>query len=303
MASFTMINISGLLIAMLIIMFIAAIFVYRDAKKRKMNALLWAFIGFIGPFLIGVIIYLVCRAPITEMCCPRCGAAVSSVDKNCPECNMQLMTRCSQCNFPIQRGWKTCPSCGAELPKDYEQPVRSYNKESGTGAIIGIVAGLVVLVLVAMFFVMKERNNSVENNEVSYSYSGFEAMYNITADDLSQNEYIASWLEEVQGYSGDNIYALMSDTSDTCIVYIKDSEKHIKCSIDVGYEGDECFANLLIEESVYEDSFGYDFLMYEMEVFEDTSMTAFIGDKEYDVYITYTDADISYTTWGGESHE
>ena len=42
-----------------------AYFVYNDAQKRGMNAVVWAIVGFLFG-LIGVIIYLIARKPVVE---------------------------------------------------------------------------------------------------------------------------------------------------------------------------------------------------------------------------------------------
>lgn len=49
-----------LLIPYIILTFIV-IWVYKDAKKKKINAAVWVLIVWITPFFIGFIRYLICR--------------------------------------------------------------------------------------------------------------------------------------------------------------------------------------------------------------------------------------------------
>ncbi|MFX0046704.1 MAG: hypothetical protein ACFE8G_00915 [Candidatus Hermodarchaeota archaeon] len=61
-----MILLSIFLIIPFTFLFIIAIWVYKDAKKRDINAVVWAIIVWIIPFFIGVIIYLRMRDRISE---------------------------------------------------------------------------------------------------------------------------------------------------------------------------------------------------------------------------------------------
>ncbi|MFX1303164.1 MAG: hypothetical protein ACFE9X_07385 [Promethearchaeota archaeon] len=54
-----------ILIPFIILSFIA-IWVYRDAKKKRINAAIWVIIIWIIPFFIGVIIYFIMRDKISE---------------------------------------------------------------------------------------------------------------------------------------------------------------------------------------------------------------------------------------------
>lgn len=45
------------------------VYVYRDAKRRNMNALLWTLIAILAPSLIGFIIYLFVRGNYDDLQC------------------------------------------------------------------------------------------------------------------------------------------------------------------------------------------------------------------------------------------
>ncbi|MFX0106603.1 MAG: hypothetical protein ACFE75_14105 [Candidatus Hodarchaeota archaeon] len=61
-----MILLSIFIIIPFTILFFIAIWVYKDAKKKDINAAVWAIIVWIIPFFIGVIIYLRMRDRISE---------------------------------------------------------------------------------------------------------------------------------------------------------------------------------------------------------------------------------------------
>lgn len=48
--------------------------------------------------------------------CPKCGVALASHTKFCPECGAKIVDKvfCSQCGKPIEASVKFCPECGAK---------------------------------------------------------------------------------------------------------------------------------------------------------------------------------------------
>ena len=87
--------ISLLIMAIVVIVFLvwigAAIWVYKDAKKRGENAALWALIVIIGQF-IGIILWFVLRDSLgkkqsaPDRICPNCGRGIPFDAKVCPYC-------------------------------------------------------------------------------------------------------------------------------------------------------------------------------------------------------------------------
>ncbi len=49
------------LVLIILLPFIVGFFVYRDARQRNMNAILWAFVAALAPAFIGLIVYLLVR--------------------------------------------------------------------------------------------------------------------------------------------------------------------------------------------------------------------------------------------------
>ena len=65
---------------------LVGVYVYRDAKRRNMNAPLWTIIAILAPSLIGFIIYLLVRGNYSNLKCPRCDATVTEQYVVCPKC-------------------------------------------------------------------------------------------------------------------------------------------------------------------------------------------------------------------------
>lgn len=295
-----MVGVSIIGIFMFIYFFLAvvsAIYVYTDAKKRGMNAVMWALIALFVPFLLGLIIYLIFRKPLMEFQCPKCGNGLETHAKICPQCGHSLVTQCPECNFPVQRGWKSCPQCGNELPTNFEQPVRTYQKDSSGFIVIGVIVGIIVLTIVVILITYGA--NSISGNYHSESYVGLEGMYNITKDDLSGNSTIQTWIEESDA-SEETVHVLLSKSSNTCLIYVKHSEGLLSSNMELEYINDEkCSAIIFIDETEYEDLYGYDFFLYEFEVWDETEVDICLNVDDTEERITFTDADISIGTWGG----
>ena len=92
-------------------------YVYRDAKRRDMNPVLWTLLVLIlsaGYVFIGLIIYLLVREPL-PFTCPQCAATVSARFNFCPNCKCNLHPACPHCQREVADTDKFCPYCAAEL--------------------------------------------------------------------------------------------------------------------------------------------------------------------------------------------
>jgi RNA polymerase subunit RPABC4/transcription elongation factor Spt4 len=92
-------------------------YVYRDAKRREMNAALWTLLVLIlspAYFFIGLIIYLLVREPLPYTC-PQCAATVNARFNFCPNCKYNLHPACPQCQHEVSDNDKFCPYCAKEL--------------------------------------------------------------------------------------------------------------------------------------------------------------------------------------------
>lgn len=92
-------------------------YVYRDAKRRGMNAGLWTLLVLIlspAYLLIGLIIYLLVREPLPYTC-PQCGVTVTARYNFCPNCKYNLHPACPACQREVADDDKFCPYCATEL--------------------------------------------------------------------------------------------------------------------------------------------------------------------------------------------
>jgi hypothetical protein len=92
-------------------------YVYRDAKRRGMNATLWTILVIIllpAWLGLGFIIYFLLREPLPYPC-PECGTDVSARFNYCPSCKFNLRPTCPQCKREVQLGDRFCPHCASDL--------------------------------------------------------------------------------------------------------------------------------------------------------------------------------------------
>ncbi len=110
------------------------IYVYRDAERRGMNALLWTLIVIFAPSFIGLIIYVLIR-------------------------ENQTGYECAECHAPVKGDQDFCPSCGASLQSRYdlnadrkgESGQGRINRETGQSKMGPII---LAIMLVAIGFIM-----------------------------------------------------------------------------------------------------------------------------------------------------
>jgi hypothetical protein len=89
-------------------------YVWADAKRRGMNAVLWVLLAIFIPNLIGVILYFILREPLPTPC-PSCRAPVGKDLACCASCGTTVRPACPECHRPSEIGWTHCGHCGALL--------------------------------------------------------------------------------------------------------------------------------------------------------------------------------------------
>lgn len=183
------------------------VYVYRDAKSRGMNAVLWTLIALLAPTLIGLLIYLLVRGSYSNLRCARCGAPVTVQYVSCPQCGARLRATCPGCAAPVEPGWKVCPRCAAPLPEQPEDlctPVRKQDRV--LPKILLAVILIPVLLIVAALLAFS-----------SLTVKGGGGVTSLPVDDYLQTvdqPAIAAWLDTCGGELG-RAYALRhADTPD-----------------------------------------------------------------------------------------
>lgn len=188
-----------ILIIFLLIILVAdiaiGVFVWRDAKRRNMNAAAWTLLAVILPCFIGLAIYLVARYGHSRLHCPACGESIRESFIVCPHCGAELKLRCPACQTPVEPDWKICPQCAAPLPA--RTPPVEEKKEHGLGWILALCIAIPILLIVLMLmlnipggssgFSTSWTSDTVANFQSDPDYAPF-----------FKEEPLQSWLKECE---------------------------------------------------------------------------------------------------------
>ncbi len=144
-----------LLVIAFVLPFIVGVYVYRDAGRRGMNALLWALVAALGPALVGLIIYLLARGNYSDLRCPQCDGTVTEQFVVCPKCGAKLRASCPNCAMPIEPDWRVCPKCTQPLvgvQMDVQSPVRARDKSLGKVLAVVLIVPVLLIAILAVSF-------------------------------------------------------------------------------------------------------------------------------------------------------
>ena len=181
------------------------VYVYRDAKRRNMNALLWTIIAILAPSLIGFIIYLLVRGNYSNLKCPRCDATVTEQYVVCPKCGAKLKPSCPNCSTPVELDWAVCPKCAQQLPTvqdDIVIPVQPKDKTLWKILAAIVIIPVVLILVLGLSFSAVSGGGSSSMREVS-----FDEYYADQEIPESTKEFIREWLDGLEPRT-DHIYAL-----------------------------------------------------------------------------------------------
>ncbi len=166
-----------------------AVFVYRDAKARGMEPLLWTLLAVFAPGFIGLIVYLVVRRDHFKLMCPQCGNEVQQGFVSCPNCGQKLSANCSNCGTALRPEWKLCPQCGNEVTpgQSFASPIMVKPNNKGLGVAI---AAILALPLAFIFFAIVAfaglRFYNTSGGSETGIDSDYEAKTKIALEDFSQ---------------------------------------------------------------------------------------------------------------------
>ncbi len=106
----------GTVVALGFILLLVAIgvYVYRDAKARGMEPVLWTIVAVLIPYFVGFLVYLIVRETRAGSC-RECGRGAPAHAAFCPHCGAPLRRGCPSCGRPVGAGALYCSSCGAPL--------------------------------------------------------------------------------------------------------------------------------------------------------------------------------------------
>ena len=89
-----------------------ALWMYKDAAKRKLSPFYWGLIGLFTN-VVGLVVYKIYKRNLTF--CASCGAAQSHDNWYCSVCGAELGTRCESCGNRIDPKDIFCHSCGNKI--------------------------------------------------------------------------------------------------------------------------------------------------------------------------------------------
>ena len=181
------------------------VYVYRDAKRRNMNAPLWTIIAILAPSLIGFIIYLLVRGNYSNLKCPRCEATVTEQFVVCPKCGAKLRPTCPNCSMAVEPDWSVCPKCTHPLPAvqdDITTPVRPKDKTLWKILVAIIAVPVILILLLGISFTAVSGGGSSSLREIS-----FDEYYADQETPETTKQYVREWMESIEPQS-DHVYAL-----------------------------------------------------------------------------------------------
>ena len=197
-----------LMIIVVLLPLLIGVYVYRDAKRRGMNAALWTLIAILAPSLIGFIIYLLVRGNYSNLKCPRCDATVTEQYVVCPKCGAKLKPSCPTCSTPVEPDWTVCPKCAQPLPEmqnDIVMPVRPKDKTLWKILAAIIIIPITLLLVLGIAFYGVSSGGSSSLREVS-----FDEYYADQEVPEDTKEYVRAWFDEIYPAPDMNhAYALM----------------------------------------------------------------------------------------------
>lgn len=200
----TLIMMLPLFAIILILPLVAGIYVYRDAKQRNMNAVMWTLLAILAPFFLGFIIYLLERVNYSNMKCPKCDMVIKEDYVMCPKCGTKLRAACPNCFTPVQMDWAFCAKCAYPLPEsqnDIVSPIRKKDKTLGKVLLLIFLIPAVLLIMLIISF-------------ISFPSSSVKTIATATIDEyLQEHDHpdIREWIEE-SGKEYNKAYVLQYET-------------------------------------------------------------------------------------------
>ncbi|MBP3543984.1 MAG: zinc ribbon domain-containing protein [Lachnospiraceae bacterium] len=233
-------------ILLLILPLLLGVYVYRDARRRSMNAALWTLVVILTPALLGFIIYLLVRSSYSDLACPGCRASIKEQYTTCPHCGTKLKNTCKQCDFPLESGWKVCPQCAAPIEVDEYSHIHTIKKEDSslTKLLLLIIAvPLTLFMLLIVVFSQTASSASMTTAHVSpKDYAGHPAIsaWLSECDKNPEQTYALAYLAQENGKKISAYLIYRPAAENATDISVTPSRGFFKDSLDVYFvEGDE----------------------------------------------------------------
>lgn len=185
---------------------LVGVYVYRDARSRGMNAILWTLLAVLTPVLIGFIIFLLVRGSYSNMKCPKCDTTVTEQYVSCPNCGIKLKATCPSCSSPVEAEWKVCPICTSPLPEHYNDIFQPVKKKDNMLKKILIAVTLIPILLIIIMILSFSKFKPTSRATGVTSLPVDEYLKEL------DNEHINNWFE-ASGESLDTAYVLRHEST------------------------------------------------------------------------------------------
>ncbi len=265
------------------------IFIYKDAKKRGMNAALWTVIGILAPGFIGLIVYLIVRGEHPDLQCFSCGKPVSEAFAVCPYCGTALKEKCANCGYSLEAGWEKCPSCGSDIPEE-QRRTTVRKKSSGLKWLLAIVIAVPLVLMVLLFAATYLFVYEVDQGGCQFEH------YNLEKSAIYEDQQeILDWISDCDA-QGEGTYVLRTDfnmgaTAMSNILVYRNDGYYDLSSTFTGAGG--LFVAPELEISYYtpgsDSNQDYTLTAYEFAVNNENRMYLELFDTDYDGHSTEID--------------
>lgn len=232
------IGVLPMLIIILGIPVLIGVYVYRDARRRNMDAALWTLVTMLAPVFIGFIIYLLVRGNYSDLKCARCSTTVKEQYVVCPKCGVKLRPTCGSCGTPVEADWSICPKCAQPLSQDGDIAAPVRPKDNVLWKIL--VAVIVIPVLLIIFLLVAFS---------AVSQSGGTTVMSITCEDYFAQQHNGDVKEWFQGLDKDydTAYVLryvpkegaqdVYEEDETCYYLLYVPAAGMETNLGFGYQG------------------------------------------------------------------
>lgn len=280
---------------------VIGVYVYNDAKRRKMNSVMWTLISVLAPGFIGLIIYLIVRADRSLLNCPKCGKNINESFAVCPGCGFSLWNRqCPTCGRTIERSWNVCPSCANSIPEEMriKKPAKPQKDKGMTRILLLVILIPVLLCLltIAGIFMFRAQDTHIDSFFATHIESG--EVYSSELD-------IEQWISDCNK-KGEGVYALSASELQEAtvitkmLVYRNDGMFDAHDSLVSGTTG-TIFRNPEVEIAYYDPGIEYGTGLSYYEFYSDrpVDVTVTTGGEITDYQVTEV-ADIEYSVTEAE---
>ena len=235
-------NLLILLSVFLIVPILIGVYVYRDATRRGMNALVWTLIALFAPSLIGFIIYLLVRSSYSDLECPKCGTTIKDEYVLCPKCGAKLRPFCPNCSAPVEPDWKVCPRCAAsleEIAQDVVVPTRKKDKSLGVILLLVILIPVILIIAFVGLFTFQMAGTT--------GPTGGTSIYAVNPDAYMaemQSDEIAAWY---QNCNDNRVHILTYGNEDEDSVYYLMYLPGLRDTREIDFDNNEGFFRNILE--------------------------------------------------------